>query len=121
MRKRINTVSLLRDYKEGYTNIELSVRYGVTASTIRNHLIKEGVYQPQRILRTGAKRKPHEITKEEMFSANERLPERWFYIPRDNSIEVANNPEDGTSEISLVDIKKLTDYLTSINVDPYGE
>jgi hypothetical protein len=66
-------------------------------------------------------RKPGEMTEADIAEANEFLPAGWYYIPRDNILEVVNNKEDGTSEIGLSDLKKFFDYLTSINVNPYAD
>lgn len=66
-----------------------------------------------------AKRKTSEMTKEEIAYCQDCLPGTWSYDHRDNSIFSRASRPGVILEMKY--IKLLTDYLTSINVDPYGE
>lgn len=46
---------MVADYEAGnYTNVQLAIRYGVTNTTVRNILIRAGVYVEQRNTRGNA-------------------------------------------------------------------
>jgi hypothetical protein len=64
-------------------------------------------------------RKPHEMTKAEIAYCQDCLPRAWEYDHEANNL-VCHASRTG-EVIEMKYIKLLTDYLTSINVYPYGE
>lgn len=64
-------------------------------------------------------RKPSEMTKKEIAYCQDCLPRDWLYEEHSNTLVCyATRPGE---VLEMKYIKLLTDYLTSINVDPYGE
>ena len=64
-------------------------------------------------------RKPSELTPSEIAYCQDCLPGSWEYDHSDNTI-FSTSDRPGKA-LPMKYIKLLTDYLTSINVNPYGE
>lgn len=64
-------------------------------------------------------RKPSELTDAELAYCQDCLPRGWFFDHEGNAL--VNGGSRRSDPIEMKYIKLLTDYLTSINVEPYGE
>lgn len=68
MEKNNVATRLIANYMTGeWTNGELARQYGMSTTTVRNILIKAGVYKSQRAARKDGDQKKEEVTQQEMF------------------------------------------------------